>query len=172
MNDDIDNDLIPDEDDEEEAINEEAINPEQAYNALKVEAPVRKVDEDDDDDFDEDTSLENREQENPNESDLKATLRRLFPKFENEEINQIASAAMVARIQPDVFMPLLRLTVVSIIENHAEDEDVNINVTVNTIYAIMSIGLEGKGRIDALELAGSAKDAEELDRIAKGLGVG
>lgn len=153
---------FPEEDDE-------PVDPDEMYQALKTVTPPRNGEEDDD--YDEGVSLETAERDNPNESDLKATLRQLFPRFEDKKIDQLARVTMVARIQPDVFKPMLRLTVDSIVRNHLDDDDVTVASVLVIIYSIISIGLEGKGRIDGLELAGSAKDAEELDRISKGLGI-
>ncbi len=108
-------------------------------------------------------------EDSPNITDLQATLKRLFPTFEDDEINKIKSV-MVARIAPDTFMPLLKMTIVSILESHEEDENIDVMSTINLVNAILTIGLEGKGRVDAISLAGAAREAEELESVSKSLG--
>ncbi len=108
-------------------------------------------------------------EDSPNITDLQATLKRLFPIFEDDEINKI-KAVMVARIAPDTFMPLLKMTIISILESHEEDEDIDVMSTINLVNAILTIGLEGKGRVDALQLASAARESAELENVSKSLG--
>ena len=148
---------------EEEPTEEQPAN----YEAKKTLVPEREVDVGE---GEEHKSLAEKEAESPNLTDLQTSLKRLFPKFQDIEIDKIAQASMVARIFPDTYMPLLRMTVISLLEKHAPTEDIDIIGTISLVNAAMSIGLDGKGRIDALELAGSAKDSEEIERLSKGLG--
>ena len=117
--------------------------------------------------------------ESPNQTDLQATLKRLFPKLPESAIGRgatFAEAIMVGRIAPDVFLDMIYLNVTDIVEELEIEAmgDPEISISVQSIidlqYVVYSIGLDGKGRIDALELHGSAKESEELERVSKGLG--
>ncbi len=163
--------------DEEELGNpEEEMQPESqalvkkdAYDELKTTEPERKVDLPETDGH---KSLDEAEGEVSTLTDVQASLRRLFPQFESKIINKVAQAAMVARIAPDVFLDMIYLTVTSIVEELDADgkEDIDVQGIINLTYAAFSIGLDGKGRIDALELAGSSRESEELEKLSKGLG--
>ncbi len=109
-------------------------------------------------------------EDSPNITDLQSMLRQLAPKFDNEEIDRVAKAVMVARIAPDTFMPLLKLTIISILEAHEEDEDIDVMSTINIVNAIMTIGLEGKFRVEICQLAGAVRESQELENVSKSLG--
>ena len=107
-----------------------------------------------------------------NDTDLKATLKRLFPQFPNEAFDMVAQSIMVARITPEIFLDAMRLTVNSVVEEmDLQGISINFQSVINMVYAAFSIGLDGKGRIDILEVAGAAKETEELDKLSKQLGV-
>jgi hypothetical protein len=115
----------------------------------------------------------------PNQTDLQTTLARLFPKFKDKYIDEIADAIMIGRISPDVFLDLIYLTVTDIVEDMDADNkgdtlytNISVQAVINKIYAVFSIGLEGKGRLDAINVCGASRDAQELDAVAKGLGLG
>ena len=116
-------------------------------------------------------SMMEAEEESPNQSDLQTVLHRLFPIFSNKEINQMGQSIMMARIAPDVFLDLIFCTVDSILENHNPTENIDVQATFNLVYSIFSIGLDGKGRFDALELAGAVKE-EEMEQLSSQLGFG
>lgn len=134
-------------------------------------------------------ALEEEERQNLSEaeltgghdSDLVSIIKRLLPSFTDTEIDEIditARALMVSRISPDMFVEQMYLTVVSIIERHARDgiennkKPIDVMLVINVIYSVCSMALEGKVRVELVELAGSAKDSEELEKISKGLGFG
>lgn len=115
------------------------------------------------------------------DSDLVSIIKRLLPSFTDTDIDEIditARALMVSRISPDMFIEQMYLTVVAIIERHARDgiendkKPIDVMLVINIVYAICSMALEGKVRVELVELAGSAKDNEELEKISKGLGFG
>lgn len=122
------------------------------------------------------------EEESPTDSDLKATLKRLFPKYADYYINQVAQAVMVARIFPDTILDRIYLTVTSVLENQEvrieqqiankeeEPEVMDVQMTIDLVTTAYEIGLDAKGRIDAIELAGSAKEAEELESLSRSMG--
>ncbi len=108
----------------------------------------------------------------PNLTDLRATLAQLFPEFPIPIINRVAKIAMVARIGEDVFLDMLDLNVASVMEElEADGMEANVQEVIDLLYYAFSIGLGGRGRADGLELAGSAKEAEELEKVARSVGL-
>ncbi len=107
-------------------------------------------------------TLTDVEEENPQDSDLKTTLRRLYPKFTNPIINAVAQAVMVARIFPDTILDRIYLTVVAVVEKMENDGEKNIDVMmiINMATTAFEIGLDAKGRIDAIEIHGSSRESE------------
>ena len=137
------------------------------YEKMSEELPEREIDID----IKEPRSLEDAEADLSNVSDLQATLQRLFPKFDNDDINSLAQVAMVSRIAPDIFLDQLWLTVVSILEKNDPRDKIDVMSTVNLVYYALSIGIDGKGRIDGIELQGSSKESAEFDSLTSRLGV-
>lgn len=132
------------------------------YQEMVTEEPARDVGIDEDEDI---RSLEDREDEAPNLSDLQTTLRKLFPSLGT----LIDQALMIARISPDMFIPLLRVLVNSYIKKQDPHQPLNVAEIASLYYVLCSIGLDGKGRIDTIELAGSAKEADDLESLMKGM---
>lgn len=99
-------------------------------------------------------------------TDMQTAIKQLFPGGLGSDIY---NALMIARIAPDVFIPLLRLIVVSEVMRSPADKPINVVDIMSKIYTLLSIGLDGKGRIDHIELAGASKDTEELEGLGKRL---
>jgi len=115
-------------------------------------------------------SLTDVEEENPQDSDLKTTLRRLYPKFTDPAINSVAQAVMVARIFPDTILDRIYLTTISIIEKQAiRHEDIDVMMTMNMVTTAFEIGLDAKGRIDAIEIHGAARESEDTEGMGRSL---
>ena len=133
------------------------------YDGMVKELPAREIDVGDDEDV---RSMEEREDEAPNLSDLQTTIRKLFPALGNH----IDQAIMVARVAPDMFIPLMRILVNASIKRMDRYQPLNVAETASLYYVLTSIGLDGKGRIDTIELAGSAKEADDLESLMKGMG--
>jgi len=133
------------------------------YEGMVTEAPPRKVDIGDEEDY---KSLEEREDDAPNLSDLQTTIKKLFPALGSK----IDQAIMVARVAPDMFIPLMRILVNAAIKRQDPYHPLNVAETASLYYVLTSIGLDGKGRIDTIELAGSAKEADDLESLMKGMG--
>lgn len=112
-------------------------------------------------------SLMAQEEELPNISDMQATLRKLFPELGDK----IHNALMMARVAPDMFIPILRILVNSAIKRMNPRQPINVAEKATLFYVLTSIGLDGKGRIDTIELAGSVKEAEELEQLGKAMGA-
>ena len=132
------------------------------YKKMAQEVPAREVEKE------EGTStLEEKEAEDPGLSDLQVTLRKLFPELGDK----IHNALMMARIAPDMFIPILRILVNSAIKKMDRFKPLDVAEKASLFYVLASIGLDGKGRIDTIELAGSVTEAEELKELTKGLGI-
>lgn len=92
-------------------------------------------------------------------TDMQAYLYKLFP----ENLGSpSANAIMISRISPDVFLPLLRLMVENEIMNADPTEPINVIDVVQRNYTLLSVGLDGKGRIDIAELAGAARETKMM----------
>jgi len=111
-------------------------------------------------------SLAERLEETSDLSDMQIAIANLFP---GDLGGKIYNALMIARVAPDVFMPLLKLLVNEEIKKSEPTQNINVASIVAKIYILLSIGLDGKGRIDHIELAGASKETEELEKLGKGL---
>lgn len=140
------------------------------YEELSTEKPERQVELPEDGDKPRGPkTLSEKEEETPNLSDFQSTLKSLFPEFDDDGMNSIAQAAMVARIAPDVFSDLIYLVTMSILEKQDPRKNVDVISTLTKVYAMMSIGLDGKGRIDQIELHGASKEEKELEKLGREL---
>ncbi len=148
---------------------EEVKPKEDIYQKLVTVQPKREVDAEDAEDGHK--PLDEAELDTSNLTDLQATLHKLYPKFRVDMIDRIAQSAMVARIAPDIFLDQISLTVIDVWESLTLENRITFQEVLNLVYFAFSIGLDGKGRIDALELAGSAKEAAELEKVTQGLGL-
>ena len=130
------------------------------YGKMATKAPERKVEKEG-----EPKTLEEKEKESPDLSDLQTALRRLFPELGDD----IDNALMFARIAPDMFIALIRILVNSAIKRMNPRKPLDVAKKATLFYVLASIGLDGKGRIDTIETTGSVKEAEELAELTKGL---
>lgn len=99
-------------------------------------------------------------------SDMQSAIAKLFP---GDLGNRVINALMIARVAPDVFIPLLKMLVNEQIIKSNPNKAISVAFTVAELYTALSIGLDGKGRIDQIELAGASKETEELEQLGKGL---
>lgn len=127
---------------------------EEPESALEIDVPHTKT-------------LEEQEAENPHLSDLQAVIRMRFPDYGNV----VENGLMMARISPDVFKALLRLKVNAEIKKQDPSKPVDVTAIALKSYTQMTIGLDGKGGIDLIELAGVAND-KEIAELSKNLGLG
>ncbi|MHA2070101.1 MAG: hypothetical protein ACXABY_37520 [Candidatus Thorarchaeota archaeon] len=114
-------------------------------------------------------TLEDKMSEAPDLSDLKYTIGRHFPEFTDTELNTLAGIAMVARVAPDAFVDLIYINVVNILQKHRPEEEIDVIGTMTKVYSIFSIGLDGKGRVDQIELHGTAREEKELEKLSREL---
>jgi len=115
-------------------------------------------------------SLADAEDETPHQSDLQSVLKSLSPKFKNNRMNELLQPVMVSRIFPDNYLDLNYLLVMSMIEELEEDSDVDIVGIITGVQVGTSIGYEGRGIADRLEIAGVAQE-QELEKMTKELGL-
>lgn len=134
------------------------------YESLATETPERKAEVEG---TDKSKTLEEKEEESPDLTDMQATLKKMFPSFGDE----VDDALMMARISPDMFTSLIRINTNSVIKRCDPTKPLEVAKIATKYYIANSIGLDGKGRIDVIELAGSVTDAEELKEITRGMGI-
>ncbi len=138
------------------------------YEDLVVEEPEREVDLED---YEAPKSYTETEEDAPQLSDLKAVLRAISPKSKFERVNDLAQPAMVSRIFPDNLLDKNKLIVLSLLEEYEEeDSEVPVIDIISNVQDILSIGYEGRGIVERLEIAGVAHE-EEMEKLAKDLGL-
>lgn len=121
-------------------------------------------------DFGEIRTLAESEEETPHQSDLQAVLKYLHPKYKDKRLNELLQSAMSSRIFPDNFLDKNYLLVMSLIEEKEGDDDIDIVGIISMVQDATSIGYEGRGRIEDLEVAGVSRD-EEIEKLSKELGI-
>ena len=119
------------------------------------------------------TTLSEEEEGAQHLSDLQAVLRSLHIRYKDEKLNEYAQSVASSRVFPDNFWAKHRLIVTALVEEYAEDDkkDLDIVSIVSSVQDALSIGFEGRGRIEDLEVAGIAHE-EELEKLSKDLGIG
>jgi len=146
---------------------EERKGADKMFEELSIKAPERKVElEEDGEGKVEYKTLAEKMEETSDLSDMQIAIANLFP---GDLGGKIYNALMIARVAPDVFMPLLKLLVNEEIKKSDPHQNINVASIVAKVYTLLSIGLDGKGRIDHIELAGASKETEELEKLGKGL---
>ena len=132
------------------------------FDTLVTEEPDR------DDDLDEEVlggavSATQAENESPNDSDLESILKRLFPAFDEPELKSIAQVIMLGRVFPDNFSRKIYLIVCALAKAHRHDKDFNVILTMMKIEGLAQIGLDGKGRVEAVIVSGNTKEQAEME---------
>ena len=116
-------------------------------------------------------SLAESEEGTLHQTDLQAVLKYLHPKYKDPRLNELLQSAMSSRIFPDNFLDKNYLLVMSIIEEHEGDSDIDILGIISMVQDATSIGYEGRGRVEDLEVAGVAHE-QEMEKLSKELGLG
>lgn len=98
-------------------------------------------------------------------TDMQAILMRLFP----EQGEAGGNLGMVARIHPDVFLPWIEILATNDVMCSDPRKPIDVAAIRMKWYSVLSIGLDGKGRIDALELGGAARDTKLAEKAVQGL---
>lgn len=115
-------------------------------------------------------SSEEAEAYSPNDSELEATLKRLFPSFDKDEIAEIASFAqivMLGDVFPDNFTEKVYLLVTALALKHDDDPKFDVIFTMTKIEGICQVGLMRKGRVEAVIVSGNAKETAEQENGIK-----
>ena len=117
-------------------------------------------------------SLSEVEDDEGSPSDLQATLKRLFPSFPENILNRICKSIMVGRVLHDTMLDRVHLTVDDIVMNWDAEEDGQLHFMyiLNVVTTAFEIGLDSKGREDAIQLHGVAHETEELEKLADRVG--
>lgn len=136
------------------------------YEDLVTEEPEQEIDIDE---YDVPKTVSETEEESPQSSDIKVILKSLTPKSKFPRVNDITQPAMVSRIFPDNFLDKMKISTFALIEEYNEGEDVPVVDIIMGVQDGLSIGFEGKGIVDRMELAGVARD-EAIEKLAKDMG--
>lgn len=115
-------------------------------------------------------TLAEAEAETPHQTDLQAVLKTLTPKFMMKRMNDLLGPVMVSRIFPDNYLDLNYLLVMSMIEEQEGQDDIDVAAIITGVQVGTSIGYEGRGIADRLEIAGVAHE-EEMEKLSKELGL-
>ena len=99
----------------------------------------------------------------PNDSDLESILKKLFPNFDDEDIQKVSQVIMLGRVFPDNFSNKVYLIVTSIALKHYNDPKFDVILTMMQIEGLCQIGLEGKGRVEAVIVSGNTKEQAEQE---------
>lgn len=96
-------------------------------------------------------------------TDMQFTASRMFP------TKVQVSDVMVGRVMPDAFLALLHIIVTDRIMSSDPGKPINVNEEIIKAYIMLTIGLDGKGRIDYAELLGAAKEIRAQESVLKAL---
>lgn len=123
------------------------------------------------DEFEDRKTLTEAEEETPHQTDLQAVLKYLHPKYKDKRLNELLQSAMASRVFPDNLVDKNHLLSVSLIEEYAEaGGDVPVVDIISMVQDAISIGFEGRARVEDLEVAGVAHE-EEMEKLSKELGL-
>jgi len=162
----------------DELENEQDKEAEALFKGSITEEGARPVELDEEDDV-ERKSRSEEEAESPDISDLKSTINKLFPTIPSEIVSKIErftlQAAMIARIAPDVFLDLMYLNVTDIVEDwettHGSDS-VEVQACINLVYFLLSVGIDGKGRVDIIQVSANSTETKESSNLGASMGLG
>lgn len=136
------------------------------YEEMATKTPEREVELLEEEDEAKRKSLSEKLEEGTDLTDMQSAIANLFP---GDLGGKVYNTLMIARVSPDVFMPLLKLLVNEKIKKSDPHKTISVASTLAEVYTLLSIGLDGKGRIDHIELAGASKESEEIEKLGKGL---
>ena len=94
-------------------------------------------------------------------TDLQYAMARMFP----DKVTQ--NSAMVARIDPHVYIPTLHITSVNEIMMSDPFQPIDVDGIWMKNNVILSIGLDGRGRIDTAELVGAAREEKRAQNMLR-----
>jgi hypothetical protein len=116
-------------------------------------------------------SISEEEEETPQRTDLQAVLRTLTPHYPDKILNEKLQPVMVSRIFPDNMLDSCKLTVLSRVWEHdPTKDDIDMFGIILATHGAHSIGYEGRGIVDRLEIAGVAHE-QDMEKLSKELGL-
>jgi hypothetical protein len=115
-------------------------------------------------------TIDEEEESSDRLTDKQAVMKLLYPKYHDDELDELARSAVTSRIFSDNFIDKMNMIALTRIEKHIYDKDYDLIFDLNKIQDFLSRGYEGRGIADLLELAG-AETSEELDKISQSLGL-
>lgn len=162
-------------DDKESFDDEDVINPEDSEILSSEEMAETFFEEDElpvdlDDDEEYPRTIGEEMEESRQVTNVQAVLKSLTPRFPNRRVNELLQSAMVSRIFPDNFMDKHFLITAALIEEYDPFDDPPVIEIISWVQDGLSIGYEGRGIGDRLEIAGAAE--EEMEKLSKQLGLG
>lgn len=151
--------------------NEQDKKAEELFKGSIIEEGARKVELEDEPT--EHKSRSEEEAESLDISDLKSTLHAMFPTISNRIINRVAKVAMIARIAPDVFLDEVYLTVTDVVEMWDEtlDGELDVQEVISLVYFAFSVGIDGKGRVDIIQVSANSTETKESSSLGSALGI-
>jgi hypothetical protein len=108
-------------------------------------------------------SASQAESMSPNDSDLESILKKLFPTFDDVDIQRISQVIMLGRVFPDNFSNKVYLIVSALALKHWDDPKFDVILTMMQIEGLCQIGLDGKGRVEAVIVSGNTKEQAEQE---------
>ena len=144
----------------------------EAYNKLATEAPPREVElpkssaETVSKGSDGHNTLSEGLGSSEDLTDMQAALAKLFPTMLD------SNSVMVGRIDPSLLLSMLHLKSVGEIMRSDPTKPIDVDSIWLKNYVLLSIGLDGRGRIDIAEIAGAAREEKRADKLLGGLGRG
>lgn len=136
------------------------------YEELVTEAPVRETESLEQESKEEAKTLGERLDEASDLTDLQYAVQKLFPK--TVELNDV----MIARVAPEGFLALLHIMTNNEIMRSDPSKPIDVNGTLVRNYIPLTVGLDGRGRIDMAELVGAAREEKKAIEGLGGLGLG
>ena len=145
----------------------------EAYNKLATEAPPREVE------LPKQSSAETASKgsnghntlseglgSSEDLTDMQAALAKMFPTTLD------GNSVMVGRVDPGLMLSMLHLKSVDEIMKSDPTKPVDVDSIWLKNYVLLTIGLDGRGRIDIAEIAGAAREEKRAEKLLGGLGRG
>jgi len=135
----------------------------QIYKELVQEAPTREVEMPKVPAVVEGRTLGEALEMSEDLTDLQYAMAKLFPNVVE------ANSIMIGRIDPNMLLSMLHLISVNEIMRSDPTKPLDVNSTYMNNYVRLTIGVDGRGRIDTAELLGAAREEKKAERM---LGTG
>lgn len=158
-------DITDEEENGEEAMTQE--DSEAVYQNMVTVLPEREVFLDADD-VEMHKSATEVEEDSIQQSDTKVILKALTPKSKYPRVNDICQPAMVSRIFPDNLLDKQKLIVLALLQEYGESAVPPFIDLMMNVQDFLSIGYNGMGIVERLEMAGVARE-EELEKQVRDL---